>query len=101
MINQSIMECYLFNNQGAIPNLIDLLETVLCPYNDTQYDKELEDIMKTGEATGETLNQMRASAAEIGNYRIVKKHRALMKLAHRKMFMPSASTGHGGGYNGE
>jgi hypothetical protein len=90
------MECYLFNNQGAIPNLVDLLETNLCPYVDKTYERELKDIMETGSTEGDTPNQIRANAAEIENCRIVEKHRALMRLAHRNMFLPSASTGHGG-----
>lgn len=92
-INQSILECLIFKNYSSIPELVDLLETNLYPYFDKQYKDDLTKISKTGVLKGRTQAEITANAASISNQRMILKHRALMKLAHRNRFMPTSSHG--------
>lgn len=92
-INFFIIQNASFGNQSAITGLVDQLETMMNPYVDKQYKddmKELDDIEVPAGTTPNEVKQIRATTAI--KY-VDEKHKALMRLAYRKRFLPSASMG--------
>ncbi|MBP2029365.1 hypothetical protein J2755_000285 [Methanohalophilus levihalophilus] len=91
-INFYIIQNSAFSNMTAVYELVEQLDTIMHPYKDQDYRDEVEGICKE-RAKGKTANQQKALDIQRSREYMKKKHEALMKLAYRKRFLPSASMG--------
>ena len=92
-INFFIIQNASFGNQSAITGLVDQLETMMDPYVDKQYKEDLKDLNDVEVPAGTTPNEVKQIRASAAIKYVEEKHRALMRLAYRKRFLPSASLG--------
>lgn len=89
--NMSIMESLTYANYAAVPPLVDHLETLLHPYFDEIYSKDIGRINDEKPKSGRTVNEIRANETTLREKQVLSTHRALMDLAYRKRFLPAAS----------
>lgn len=99
-INFFIIQNAGFGNTNAVSELVDQLGNIMDPYVDKRYEKDLEKLDDIEIATGCTSNEVKQIRSIAAKNRVEKKHRALMRLAYRRRFLPSSSTGAKGGYDG-
>ncbi|WP_342305541.1 hypothetical protein [Methanolobus sp. ZRKC5] len=92
-INYFIVQNAAFQNNGAILGLVEQLDNIMDPYKDKQYKSELKEMMKTDSVDAKTPNELKQIQLSIEQDLVRRKHRALMRLAHRKRFLPSAACG--------
>ena len=95
-LNFYIIQNAAFSNHTAVSELVNQLDNLMDPYKDTKYEEELEKIREVSAGSTETPNQLRSVQRAIDRQKVNEKHKALMRLAYRKRFLPSASTGTGG-----
>ncbi|WP_406671121.1 hypothetical protein V7O67_05195 [Methanolobus sp. ZRKC4] len=84
---------FIVQNYAAISGLVEQLDNIMDPYKDKQYISELKEMMKTDSVDAKTPNQLKQIQLSIEQNLIKNKHRALMRLAYRKRFLPSAACG--------
>ncbi|WP_342305894.1 hypothetical protein [Methanolobus sp. ZRKC5] len=92
-INYFIVQNSAFQNYAAISRLVEQLDNIMDPYKDKQYISELKEMMKTDSVDAKTPNQLKQIQLSIERDLVKRKHRALMRLAYRKRFLPSAACG--------
>ena len=92
-INFFIIQNASYGNQSAITGLVDQLETMMNPYVDKQYKDDMKELDNIEVPTGTTPNEVKQIRATTAIRYVEEKHRALMRLAHRKRFLPSAAMG--------
>ena len=92
-INFFIIQNASFGNNSAIAGLVDQLETMLNPYTDTQYKEDMKQLNDVDVPAGTTPNEVKQIRADAIASFVEEKHRALMRLAYRRRFLPSASMG--------
>lgn len=90
-LNMSIIQCNVYGNRDAIPSLVENLETLLHPYVDSKYKSDIEKIYQDKIEKGRTPQETGFKVSTMREKRLLKIHRALMDLAHRKKFLPAAS----------
>lgn len=91
-LNQAIMESLVYNNTNSIPRLVEHLESLLTPYIDGKYEKEIEKINdETKPKAANTQAEQRYYKSIADEKRVTLIYRALMKLAYRNRFLPAAS----------
>ncbi|WP_406671115.1 hypothetical protein V7O67_05115 [Methanolobus sp. ZRKC4] len=84
---------FIVQNYAAISGLVEQLDNIMDPYKDKQYISELKEMMKTDSVDAKTPNQLKQIQLSIERDLVKRKHRALMRLAYRKRFLPSAACG--------
>ena len=89
--NMAIMECNAHEVYGPIPSLIDFLETLLHPYIDEKYTKEITAINEEEPEEGMTPNEIKRNESLLQAKQVLATHRSLMDLAYRKRFLPATS----------
>jgi hypothetical protein len=94
-INFFIIQNAAFGNHGAIAELVEQLDIMMEPYQDTKYKDYLKNI-KVDDSNPNTPNEKRQIQINNKMLLINERHRELMKLAYRKQFLPSSATGKGG-----
>ena len=90
-INFFIIQNASFGNQSAITGLVNQLETIMDPYVDKQYKDDLKVLNEIDIPVGNTPNEVKQIKANTAMGYVEEKHRALMRLAYRRRFLPSAS----------
>ena len=90
-INFFIIQNASFGNQSAITGLVNQLETIMDPYVDKQYKDDLKALNEIDIPEGNTPNEVKQIKANTAMGYVEEKHRALMRLAYRRRFLPSAS----------
>lgn len=97
--NISILDAIKFRNTDVIPESVDFLETLLCPFADERYrtDKAIIDAIKP--EPGATPNEIKRNHATANAKKVLETHRALMRLAYRKKFLPAYGSGSYSGGN--
>lgn len=83
-------------NSAAYHENVNQLDIMMEPYKDPKYYEQLDEVEQLDTNKAQTPNELkRIEQINERNY-INEKQRALIKLAYRKGFLPSASTGRGG-----
>ena len=92
-INFFIIQNASFGNQSAITGLINSFENIMAGYIDKQYKDDMKKLDNIEVPTGTTPNEVKQIKATTAIHYVEEKHRALMRLAYRKRFLPSAAMG--------
>ena len=94
-INFFIVQNAAFGNKSAVFELVEQFDILMEPYKDPKYNEDMK-IDSNGNSKPSCEDEARAIQAIDSQNQISQKQRALISLAYRKGFLPSASTGSGG-----